>query len=121
MKGAYILLIRLDAGREIRIGGLGVIRFKRGYYAYAGSAMGGIYHRIIRHLSDDKKMRWHIDYFLKEGKIVEVRCFPSDVKEECRIAAVYQRRFESIPGFGCGDCRCKSHLFYSARLSDLRP
>jgi Uri superfamily endonuclease len=121
MKGAYVLLIRLDAGADIKIGKLGVLRFRRGYYAYVGSALNGIDSRILRHLRKEKKTHWHIDYFLKEAKVVEIHCFPSYKKEECRIAEKFQKRFRSVSGFGCGDCECPSHLFYSPRLSDLRP
>jgi Uri superfamily endonuclease len=120
MKGAYVLLIRLDSTQVIRIGKLGRMRFRRGYYAYVGSAMNGIESRILRHLSKGKKMHWHIDYLLRKGKIVEIHCFSSGSREECRIADKFLKRFPSIAGFGCSDCKCSSHLFYSPRLSDLR-
>ena len=120
MKGAYVLFIRLDKNREIKIGKLGRLCFHRGYYAYVGSALNGIGPRILRHLSKDKKTHWHIDYLLKKGKIIEIHCFSSYKKEECRIAEKFQRRFPSVAGFGCSDCKCSSHLFYSSRLSDLR-
>ncbi|MFZ2456901.1 MAG: GIY-YIG nuclease family protein [Candidatus Altiarchaeia archaeon] len=121
MKGAYVLLIRLDADREIGIGKLGRMRFRRGYYAYVGSALNGIEPRILRHLRSKKKMHWHIDYFLRRGKIVEIHCFSSGRREECRIAERIQERFSSVAGFGCSDCKCLGHLFYSPRLPDLRP
>lgn len=121
MKGAYILLIRLDAGRKIRVGALGSLHFKKGYYAYVGSAMGGIGRRLMRHLSKEKKKHWHIDYLLERGKILEVYCFPSPKKEECAYARRYTERFTSVPHFGCADCGCQSHLFYAKRLADLRP
>jgi len=120
MKGAYVLLIWLETDQIIRIGKLGRLRFRKGYYAYVGSAMSGIGPRILRHLSRDKKTHWHIDYLLKKGKIVEIHCFSSGRREECRIAEKFQEHFPSIPGFGCSDCKCSSHLFYSPRLSDLR-
>ena len=121
MKGAYVLFIRLEWGQVIQIGKLGRLRFRRGYYAYVGSALNGIGPRILRHLCSNKKMHWHIDYLLRKGKIVEIHCFSSDKKEECRIAEKFQKRFPSVPGFGCSDCKCSSHLFYSTRLADLRP
>jgi len=120
MKGAYVLFIRLDVGRNIQIGRLGRFCFTRGYYAYVGSAMNGIESRILRHLRSNKKTHWHIDYFLRKAKIIEVHCFSSDKMEECRIAQKFQKRFLSVEGFGCSDCKCSSHLFYSPRLSDLR-
>ena len=116
-----MLLIRLDVGHNIQAGKLGRLRFRRGYYAYTGSAMNGIESRILRHLRSNKKTHWHIDYLLKKGKIIEIHCFSYDKKEECRIAEKFQKRFPSVPGFGCSDCKCSSHLFYSTRLADLRP
>jgi Uri superfamily endonuclease len=120
MKGAYVLLIRLERSQIIRIGKLGRLRFQRGYYAYVGSALNGVESRILRHLCRNKKTHWHIDYLLKKGKIVEIHCFSSGLREECRIAERFQKRFPSVTGFGCSDCKCPSHLFYSSRLSDLR-
>ncbi len=114
-KGAYILVVELDSPREIEVGSLGSFLFPRGYYTYTGSAMGGIYQRIKRHLNREKKLRWHIDYFLEFGKIREVLLFESKSKIECminqRIASLFNGRVIA-PGFGSGDCRedCKSHL-----------
>jgi len=42
MKGSYILLIKLDEDKDIQIGKLGNISFKKGYYAYVGSALNGL-------------------------------------------------------------------------------
>jgi len=93
MKGAYILLIRLDSGGRIRIGKMGPVYFPKGYYAYVGSAMNGLPQRIMRHLKGEKKMHWHIDYLLRKGRIVEIYCFQSGQKEECVIASRYGKRF----------------------------
>jgi len=38
----------------------------------------------------------------------------SKIREECNIAEKLDERLFSIPGFGCSDCRCKSHLFYGS-------
>jgi Uri superfamily endonuclease len=120
MKGAYVLLIRLPASQVIRTGKLGRLRFQRGYYAYVGSALNGIESRILRHLRRNKKTHWHIDYLLKKGMIVEIHCIASGRREECRIAEKFQKRFTSVADFGCSDCKCPTHLFYSPKLSDLR-
>ncbi len=120
MKGAYVLLIELKRGREISIGSLGCVRFRKGFYAYVGSAMGGIESRMLRHLRTSKKRYWHIDYLLKDGKIIEIMCISSDRKEECIIADKFRLRHVFVPGFGCSDCCCPSHLFYSPNLGDLK-
>ncbi len=115
MKGTYVLILRLLKNKTIHVGALGEINFRRGYYAYVGSAMGGIEARIERHLRKEKKMRWHIDYLRKEADIVEI-WYMEGMKEECRIAGIFNKRFPSIPNFGSTDCRCKSHLFYAAEI-----
>lgn len=61
-RGTYILVVRLDSPRDLRVGALGDIRFDAGTYIYAGSAMGGLDQRLSRHLSREKTIRWHIDY-----------------------------------------------------------
>jgi sugar fermentation stimulation protein A len=61
----------------------------------------------------NKKMKWHIDYFRKEAKIVNIFAIPSRKKIECKIAWKILKRADSfIPKFGSSDCNCKSHLFY---------
>ena len=58
MVGSYILLIKLTEEKEIAVGGWQSIPFRDGYYAYVGSAMGGLQARIKRHLKRDKKLHW---------------------------------------------------------------
>lgn len=68
-KGTYALIVELKEEEEIEVGRLGVLSFKRGYYAYIGSAMGGLDGRIGRHLRKDKNKHWHIDYLLEKGAV----------------------------------------------------
>jgi len=114
MKGSYILLINLENEQEIQIGKLGKIFFKKGYYAYVGSALNGLSQRIKRHLSSDKKFHWHIDYLLKFGKVECAFYKENKLREECNISKKFEK-FKSIPNFGSSDCKCKSHLFYGLR------
>ena len=65
MKGTYCLIIELKKSIKTKIGALGKIEFMPGYYVYVGSAMNSIESRVKRHLADDKKLHWHIDYLLK--------------------------------------------------------
>ena len=120
MKGSYILLIEVENDREIEFRKLGKIRFKKGFYAYVGSALNGIEARVKRHLRKEKRLWWHIDYLLSEAVIREVICVESDRREECSIARNLEKQFDSIKGFGCSDCKCPSHLFFSKNLEDLR-
>ena len=114
MKGSYILLIRIKHRQRIKIGKLGIIEFMPGYYAYAGSALNNLEKRIQRHLSPEKKIFWHIDYLLENAEVLNVFRVKSSSKLECIIAGTLSRRLQSVTGFGCSDCRCKSHLFYYA-------
>ena len=115
MKGSYILLIEIKENKSIQIGKLGNINFKKGFYAYIGSALNGLEQRINRHLRNDKKKHWHIDYLLQFGKIIDVYYNDSGSKEECDLAKKFEEKLVLIPDFGCGDCNCKSHLFYSSK------
>lgn len=112
MKGSYILLIKLNKDKEIQIGKLGNISFKKGFYLYIGSALNGLENRLNRHFKKYKKTHWHIDYLLKYGKIIDAFYKESFSKEECDIVKNFENKLLPIPGFGCSDCKCKTHLFY---------
>lgn len=112
MKGCYCLIIKLEKDHEIKIGKLGKIDFEKGYYVYVGSAMNSLESRIKRHLSDEKRLHWHIDYFLKESEIIDVIYNVSDEKVECKLSQYLSGKASSINDFGCSDCKCESHLYY---------
>lgn len=110
----YCLLIKKVNSGKMRIGRLGVFDFPAGYYVYTGSAKHGIKARVNRHLSEEKKLHWHIDYLLREGVIEDIFLYG---KKECEL----NRAVFSLPGatlavkkFGSTDCSCKSHLAYFA-------
>ncbi|MDP2730650.1 MAG: GIY-YIG nuclease family protein [Dehalococcoidales bacterium] len=111
-KGSYVLLIELSREQTTVIGSLKVSRFPRGYYAYVGSALGGISARVNRHLQRNKKLRWHIDYLLEKASLRDIIVCETEDRVECTIARGLNRRFEAIPGFGSSDCKCPSHLYY---------
>lgn len=119
MKGSYVLLMELSQSVEVRVGYLGKIKFKSGFYAYVGSAMGGLEARVSRHLRKEKKLHWHIDHFLTLVRIKEVYV---GVEKECDIAKRLADYFDCVRGFGSSDCNCESHLFYEedyGRLSEI--
>jgi Uri superfamily endonuclease len=116
MKGSYILLIELNKNKEIKIGKFGNIQFNKGFYFYIGSALNGLENRLNRHFKVDKKNHWHIDYLLKYGKIINAYYKESNFREECNIVKKFENKFLSIPDFGCSDCKCKSHLFYTDKF-----
>jgi Uri superfamily endonuclease len=112
-KGSYILLIKLPEETTIAAGRLGPVLFRRGHYAYVGSALGGLKQRLDRHLRAEKKLHWHIDYLLEKARIDGIVTCETDERTECAIANALSEQFESVPGFGSSDCRCHSHLFFS--------
>lgn len=118
--GAYVLLIHLAKGQDIRVGSLGTIHFNAGGYAYVGSAMNGIHQRVQRHLREDTRTHWHIDYLLEKARIVDVVTNPSEKRAECAIARQMSNRLASVSGFGSSDCSCSSHLFYNPDITQLR-
>ena len=118
-KGIYCLVFKNPAC-TVRVGALGEIAFRRGWHIYVGSALGsGGLARLERHIAlsrnRDKRPKWHVDY------LSESRPFPSGItlhalteeRLECRLAEAIGG--EHVPGFGCSDCSCPSHLFYRRR------
>lgn len=119
MNGGYILLIENIKDSEISIGSLGRIKFRKGFYAYTGSALNGLEARINRHLRKKKKLQWHIDYLLENARIVGIFCVKTNKRIECDIAANLSEKFMSIRRFGSSDCKCNSHLFFSENFDEL--
>ena len=117
MKGSYILVIDLAESLSMEVGRLGTCRFPAGLYLYCGSAMNGLEGRIRRHLRQDKKLHWHIDYLTASARVSEVWWLVSGKRWECRWAeAIACMGGEAVaPGFGSSDCRCSTHLL---RLDD---
>jgi len=120
--GVYTLLLRLDSDCQLAVGALGNLHFSSGCYAYTGSARGpGGLRRVIRHQEvfsgQNKARRWHIDYLLPSASWMQAVITVTDQDLECEIARKISRRLASIPGFGCSDCNCQSHLHYSPDCS----
>ncbi|MCX8154078.1 MAG: GIY-YIG nuclease family protein [Candidatus Bathyarchaeota archaeon] len=113
-KGIYALIIELDSDVCLNVGALGELKFKKGLYAYVGSAQANLLYRIKRHFRREKRLFWHIDYLLSNNaaRIIKVLFKQTDKSGECALATFFSERGEPIPGFGCSDCRCKSHLFH---------
>jgi Uri superfamily endonuclease len=115
-KGIYCLVFKNPAC-TVRVGALGEIAFLRGWHIYVGSALGsGGLARLKRHIAlsqnKDKRPKWHVDY-LSESRSFRLRYTLHALTEErleCRLAETLGG--SNIPGFGCSDCDCPSHLFY---------
>ena len=120
VKGIYTLVMKLCKPETISVGKVGTISFSAGYYVYVGSAFSGLEARLTRHLRKKKKLHWHIDYFLKKGKIEEIVYSVTVKKKECTIAMGMAQRLLPIPNFGCSDCRRVSHLYFASKKSNAR-
>jgi len=121
----YCLCISVEEQTQIKVGALGELTFQRGKYVYIGSALNRIRPRVLRHINNSlgkgNVTHWHIDYLLREPK-VSVRTVYlkyTEDKEECKLAESGSQHGEPIPGFGCSDCRCVSHLFKVQHYSFL--
>ena len=112
-KGTYVLFLRFSKDVETEVGSLGTVRLGAGDYCYVGSAMGGLDQRLSRHLSHDKRIRWHID---RLTIICDDMCayehegtdLPECVLAE-KIGSIGNTPV--VKGFGCSDCDCQTHLF----------
>lgn len=116
MKGVYCLLLRLENTSTLKVGALGRRNFPAGTYVYVGSAQSGIESRVRRHKSKKKRLRWHIDFLLREADLASTVAIPCDRRSlECEVAkALCALEDASVPvrGFGSSDCRCPSHLVH---------
>ncbi len=126
--GAYVLVLRA-AGEPFRarIGALGAIEFRPGFYCYVGSARAGLRARVTRHLRRVKARRWHMDYLRERTRPAAVYACSGKEADQCRLnAAVAALADGSVRGFGSSDCRCPGHLHYfrsdpSPLLDGLEP
>jgi Uri superfamily endonuclease len=118
-KGGYILILQLDATKKINVGRLGAISFPEGFYAYLGSALGGFKSRINRHLIEDKKPKWHIDYLINEARILQAILHETELRLECLLSQALARELPFIAGFGSSDCPCRSHLYFANHRPSL--
>lgn len=107
---SYTLILYLEKDEKIKVGALGEIYFKKGFYTYTGS---GDKSRIKRHKKMSQKNEgsiwWHIDY-LNSSSSTHIDKIISSELPECRVASNIGGKH--IEGFGCSDCSCFSHLSY---------
>jgi Uri superfamily endonuclease len=119
MRGTYVMILHVPYDIALSVGELGRVDFGAGYYAYVGSALGGLEGRIGRHLGRDKKIHWHIDHLMLHARAVDVVLAESEERKECEIAARLAEDLKMVRGFGSSDCRCPSHLFYHQNRNSL--
>jgi Uri superfamily endonuclease len=115
VKGLYLLVLRLKKSEHLSVGRLPKTTFLPGIYLYVGRSKKGLAGRIRRHLRKEKKLFWHIDYFLQKAEIDDV-WWKANNFDECQVANHITTHLEesSIPlkKFGSSDCRCPGHLIF---------
>ncbi|MGA2500059.1 MAG: GIY-YIG nuclease family protein [Tepidisphaeraceae bacterium] len=110
--GVYIALFHLAHARRIRVGELGTIAFPAGRYAYVGTAQRNLLARLSRHGRRRKPLKWHIDYLSVRAEMIGAIVVEGPKSLECRLATtLVHDGAEPVPGFGCTNCCCRSHLF----------
>lgn len=111
-KGVYTLLIHLPKEKRIRVGKKGKFLFPPGYYVYVGSGMGNLEARIRRYFNL-KKLKWHIDFLVRKGKIIKVFYGLTSRRLECSLSKLIEKHsLQLIKKFGSSDCKCFSHLHF---------
>ncbi len=119
--GTYALVLYLDETQRFVVGGTGDQSFPAGNYVYVGSALGGLWQRVGRHMRQDRRTRWHIDYLLDHMALQEIWYAVGDERRECSWA----RALAAAPGaepwgrLGASDCRCATHVFRIDEHSDV--
>jgi Uri superfamily endonuclease len=113
VKGIYILGINVGKEIYVKVGSLGRMKFEKGNYVYVGSSQNSLESRIARHLSKNKKLRWHIDYLLsnKSAKVVRVFYKTAPKSEEEKTACKILKFGMPVNKLGSSDSKCVSHLF----------
>lgn len=114
--GTYVLILQLSRKSLIAVGKLGIFDFAPGTYGYVGSAMGpgGVAARVRRHLKMEKKAHWHVDHLRPAARIkAVVTATGTRILEHIWAGRLGRSPFRGKPvqGFGCTDCKCRSHLF----------
>jgi Uri superfamily endonuclease len=110
MRGSYFLIIRLDENKTVHTKAR-EFSLRKGYYVYVGSAMNSLEKRVARHFRKDKKLHWHIDYLLKEAKLLRAYLIPSEERLEERLSMAVSKFGEPVEGFGAGDVKVSTNLY----------
>jgi sugar fermentation stimulation protein A len=111
-RGSYLLILNLKRKKKINVGRLGEVSFEKGFYIYVGSAMANLTKRMERHRHMIKQHHWPIDELRAAAEFYSILAIRSSTRLECEIAKAISSIAEwTIPGFGCTDCSCGTHLF----------
>ena len=113
--GTYVLVLSSPRTARIAVGKRLRLTLDEGCYLYVGSAFGpgGLDARLRRHQRGDGRRRWHVDYLRAVTTFVGAIVDRSSERREHLWAAELgaSEGYTIVPGFGCSDCHCATHLF----------
>jgi Uri superfamily endonuclease len=121
--GTYTLVVEVREATTTTVGALGQVHLAPGWYAYTGSALGaGGFERVRRHrelaAGERDTRHWHVDYLLGAAESrVDCVVRSAGLDAECLVARAVDG--DPVPGFGCSDCDCDSHLAYAPERARL--
>ena len=121
--GSYLLVLHRSHPTRISVGRLGALAIAPGFYIYCGSAFGpgGLRARLGRHLRGSGKRHWHIDY-LRAVTTPRMACFSTAAgnrEHDWATELASRNGLRPVPGFGCTDCSCSSHLLHADDLEAI--
>ena len=116
--GTYVLVLASPQTVRVAVGKRLRVTLDEGYSLYVGSAFGpgGLEARLRRHLRGVGRQHWHVDYLRAATTFVGAVVEYGDERREHQWAAELEAcgDYATIPGFGCSDCRCSTHLFHAS-------
>lgn len=120
LPGTYMLILRAPRAASVRVGSVGDVTVEPGWYVYVGSAMGGLWQRVRRHLANEKRLRWHIDYLRQVTQVEEVWFRLGSQRDECAWARALAgaEQFSPFGAIGASDCACRTHVYRCERKPD---
>jgi len=90
-----------------------------GWYLYVGSAFGpgGVRSRVLRHWRRRKPRHWHVDYLREYLRLAGAwySYAPERLEHRWAIAFAGLPGMVPVPGFGCSDCTCRTHLCFTTQ------
>jgi Uri superfamily endonuclease len=119
LKGTYSILIVCRKSFRTKLGKLGYVNVRKGFYLYTGSALGNgavsLEGRLNRHFRSSKNRRWHVDYLTSHRNCAAKLAIylRSSRHLECSVNRAIDEVIQVralLPRAGSSDCRCQCHL-----------
>ncbi|MCB0745660.1 MAG: GIY-YIG nuclease family protein [Ignavibacteriae bacterium] len=118
--GIYILELKINHEFQFSHKIFGILKLRKGFYYYVGSAQKNLSQRIDRHIKKNKKLHWHIDFITTSKNVKVSRVFAissANKSDECSLVKNLENQYNfthPIKNFGNSDCNiCESHLLYT--------